>query len=74
MFLGAVGFFLKKANNYYILFLGCLVRTKMVVHNPLNRGRHQLRRHQYGACQKLNLRKLHHYCKHRSVCQNVDLA
>ena len=25
------GIFLKKANDYYILFLGCMVRTKMVV-------------------------------------------
>ena len=31
MFLGPVGFFLKKANDYYILFLGCMVRTKRVV-------------------------------------------
>ena len=26
--------FLKKANHYYILFLGCMARTKMVVGNP----------------------------------------
>ena len=34
MFLGLVGFFLKKANDYYILFLGCMVRRKMVVGSP----------------------------------------
>ena len=34
MFLGPVGFFLKKANDYYILFWGCMVRTKMVVGSP----------------------------------------
>ena len=34
VFLGPVGFFLKKANDYYILFLGCIVRTKMVVGSP----------------------------------------
>ena len=31
MFLVPWDFFLKKANDYYILFLGCMVRTKMAV-------------------------------------------
>ena len=34
VFLGPVGLFLKKANDYYILFLGCMVSTKMVVGSP----------------------------------------
>ena len=34
MFLGPVGFFLKKANDYYILFWGCMVKTKLVVDSP----------------------------------------
>ena len=34
MFLGPVGFFLKNANDYYILFCGCMVNTKMVVGSP----------------------------------------
>ena len=35
MFLGPVDFFfLKKANDYYILFYGCMVKTKMVVGSP----------------------------------------
>ena len=34
MYLGPVGFFLKKANAYYISFLGCMVKTKMVVGSP----------------------------------------
>ena len=33
VFLGPVGF-LKKANDYFILFSGCMVRTKMVVGSP----------------------------------------
>ena len=34
MFLGPVRFFLKKANDYYFLFWGCMVKTKMVVGSP----------------------------------------
>ena len=34
MFLGSRGIFLKKANHYYILFWGCIVKTKMVVGSP----------------------------------------
>ena len=34
MFLAPVFFFLKKANDYYILFWGCMARTKIVVGSP----------------------------------------
>ena len=56
---------MKKANDYYILFLRCMVRTKMVVGSLGIVADTSYDRHQYGACQKLNLRRIHHYCKHK---------
>ena len=53
------GIFLKSKRLLYACW-----GEKHVCLQPWNRGRHQLWRNQYDTFQKLNLRKIHHYCKH----------
>ena len=42
----------EERNGCYILFLECMLKTK-IFWQPGNHDRHQLLRHQYGAYQKL---------------------
>ena len=73
-------YFLKKPNDYYLFVLEMYAEDDNGCWQPWNCGRRYLCRHQYGACQKLNLRKIHHHYKHwRFRCrfcfsQKVDIG
>ena len=73
VFLDPVGFFEESKRLLYFVF-GMYGEEENGCWQPWNCDRHQLWCHQYGACQKLNLREIHHYCKRRGFPGGTDIS